>query len=240
MTRIDNVASLPDRDALKKEIRQEIRGEERRKKLAGCGGCLALVVMAIVAPLLLVASFLAKTGFVEVPVLTHALYRPSAPVHEVTPFAGETADQVMMVLPNKVTYDVAAAQLRLPVTEQEITTVLQRVATAKPSQLPFTVSRMQLAIEPDMVELFAVSPQHGRDVTVRISFVPRIKDGELEIVSPKVMLGNQSMPQFLARPFFEYFSRSLVDQLHSGMYSVGRPVQIVLSKGSMTFVFFRQ
>src|ERR1700675_2015092 len=98
MTRIENVASLQDKEALKKEIRHEIRGEERRKKLASCGGCLLLVLLIVGTPVLLVAMFLAKTGFVEVPLLTRALYRPSTPLHVVMPFAGETADQVLMVL----------------------------------------------------------------------------------------------------------------------------------------------
>lgn len=240
MTRIENVASLPDREALKKEIRTEIRGEERRKKFRGCGGCLLLALVLVGAPILLVATFLARTGFVQVPVLTQALYRPAMPERTVNPFAGETADQVMTVLPNKVSYDVGSAQLRLPVSEQEITTVLQHMAAVKPSQLPFAVSRVQMAIAPTGVELFAVSPQHGRDVTVRIRFVPRIKDGELVIDSPKVMLGSQPVPQFLAQPFFDYFAKSLMSQLRSTMYSVGRPVDILLLNGTMTFVFFRQ
>ncbi len=240
MTRIENAASFQDKEALKKEIRREIKVEERRKKLVGCGGCLLLALVVICVPLFLVAPFFAKTGFVEVPLLTRAVYRPSAPMRDVAPFSGETSDQVLAVLPHKITYDVAAAQLRLPISEQEFTTVMQRVATMKPSQLPFAVSRMQMVIEPNQVEVFAVSPRHGRDVTVRIRLVPRVRDGQLVIESPQVLLGGEAVPHFLAQPFFDYFAKSMMDQLRGAMDSVGRLVDIKLSEGAMTFVFFRQ
>ncbi len=242
MTRIDNVSSLQDREALKKEIRHEIRGEERRKKLAGFGGCVLLLAVFVGVPAFMAALFLAKTGFVDVPLLSNAFYRPSAPVRDVVPLKGMTADQVMKELEIKAMrgYDPLTSRLSLPVGEQELTTVMQDAVALSPGSLPFSVNRLQAVIEPDVVEIYAVTPQHGRDVTVRMSFKPEVHGGILTVVAPNVVLGNQAVPKMLAQPLFNFVAKSLMDKLGSSLGPVGTLSDIKLSGGVMTFVFYRQ
>lgn len=236
MTRIDAISSQ-EREELKKEIKQEIRHEEFRKKLMGCGGCLALALVILGVPTLYVLAQLAKTGFVDVPVLSRAAYKPLAPTRVVQPLYGTKPEDVYKVIATKVKYEPQSGFAKLPVTEAEITTVvLGAIANAPKEALPFPVRGAQVAIDEESIELFVISPQKNRDATVRIRFRPYVKGGELRAEVHEVSLGSLTLPKKVGEFAFNAFGSVVVGATAEALDDLGTLVNIELDPGVVRFI----
>lgn len=236
MSRID-AFSPQERESIKKEIKQEIRREERRRRLIGCGGLLLVVLLLIGVPALYVASLLAKTGFYDVPVLSKSLYKPSEPERTVVPLYGSKPDDIYRVLGTKVRYEPQTSQATFPVSESEITTIVQHsVAAAPPNTLPFPVRTVQVAIDPDKIEIYAISPQKNRDATVRIRFRPSVKGGELRADVQEIAIGSLVLPKKIGEMLFAAFGALVTDSVSTAVANVGRLVNIELDQGVVRFV----
>ena len=146
-------------------------------------------------PMTYVAAQFAKTGFYDVPVLAKMLYKPSSPTRIVQPLFGTKPDDVYKVVGTKIKYDASTNLATLPVTESELTTVVQHaVANAPKETLPFPVRTIQVGLEKGAVEIFALSPQKNRDATVRVQFRPFVKGGELNAEVLEVTIGSLEVP----------------------------------------------
>lgn len=236
MTRID-AFSPQERESIKKEIKQEIRSEERRRRLIGCGGLILVVLLIVGIPALYVASLLAKTGFYDVPVLSRALYKPSSPERTVVPLYGSTPDDIYRVLGTKIKYEPQTSQATFPVSESELTTLVQHsVAGARPNTLPFPVRTVQVAIDPDKIEIYVISPQKNRDATVRIRFRPYVKGGELRAEVQEIAIGSLVLPKKIGELLFAAFGTLVTDSASTAISNVGRLVNIELDQGIVRFV----
>lgn len=221
---------------MKREITQEIRQDDRRKRIMGCGGCLLAALIVLAIPTLYIASLLAKTGFVDVPVLSRALYRPSEPRRTVLPLYGTTPETMYRVLATKVTYDPAVSLATMPVTEAEMTTLLQHALFSSPEKFPFAMKYAQIAIEPEELELYVVSPQKERDATLRMRFRPIVKDKRLEVELHEVVVGNLTLAPWMANAAFAVFGRTALAVASDAIIKVGTPINIELETGLMKFV----
>ncbi len=236
MTRID-AFSPQERESIKKEIKQEIRSEDRRRRLMGCGGLLLIVLLAVGIPAFYVASQLAKTGFYDVPLLSRSLYKPSVPERTVVPLVGSKPDDIYRVLGTKVQYEAQTSQATFPVTESELTTIVQHsVASAPPKSLPFPVRTVQVAIDPDKIEIYVISPQKNRDATVRIRVKPYVKGGELRADVIEIQIGSLILPQKIGDLLFSAFGALVTDSVSTAVSNVGRLVNIELDQGVVRFV----
>lgn len=222
---------------MKDEIKQEIRKEDLRKKLVGCGGCLMLVLLIIGVPSAYVLAQLAKSGFVDVPVMSRALYKPLSPTRVVLPLYGSKPEDVYRVMATKVKYEPQSGFAKLPVSETEITTMVQNaIASAPPDALPFPVRSIQVAIDEESIELFAVSPQKNRDATVRIRFRPYVKGGELRAEVKEVSLGSLTLPKKVGEFLFNAFGSIVVGATSDALDDLGSLVNVELDPGSIRFV----
>lgn len=236
MSRID-AFSPQERESIKKEIKQEIRKEDRRRRLIGCGGLVLVVLLVVGLPSLYVAGMLAKTGFYDIPVLSRSLYKPSMPERDVVPLYGSKPDDIYRVLGTKVRYEAQTSQATFPVTESELTTIVQHsVASAPPNALPFPVKSVQVAIDPDKVEIYAISPQKNRDATVRIRFRPSVKGGELRADVEEIAIGSLVLPKKIGELAFAAFGALVTDSVSTAISNVGRLVNIELDQGVIRFV----
>jgi hypothetical protein len=194
MTRSEPAA---DREALKEEIKQEMRSEAVRRKAIGWLGCLVLTAVIVLVPSLWVASLLAKTGFVEIPFLTDRLYRPAEPLRPVRPLSGSNAEQVMRVIISRASFEPASSTVAFTMDEQQLTTFAQGYL-ADPKSLPFRASAVQAAIDPEFVELHFISVRSRRNATVRVRFVPEVRGAAPDLVIKEVVIGSLRLPLWLA------------------------------------------
>lgn len=236
MTRID-AFSPQEREAIKKEIKQELHHEATRKRLLSCGVLAAITLLVIGLPILYVSAQLAKTGFYDVPVLSKSYYKPTVPVRTVLPLFGSKPDDIYRILGTKVRYEPATSQATLPVSEAEITTLVQHaIAAAPPDVLPFPVRTAQVAIDAEMVEIYAISPQKNRDATVRIRFKPTVKGGELRANVEEIAVGSLIVPKKIGDLLFAAFGAIVTDAAAEQVANVGSLVDIKLEGGVIKFV----
>lgn len=236
MTRIDAI-SEKEREELKKEIKQEIRHEDLRKKLIGCGGCLLFAIILLGIPSAYVLAQLAKSGFVDVPVMSRAMYKPLPPTRIVLPLYGSKPEDVYRVIATKVKYEPQSGFAKLPVTEAEITTVVQgAIVTAPPDMLPFPIRSAQVAIDDESVEIYAISPQKNRDATVRIRFRPYVKGGELRAEVHEVSLGSLTLNKKVGEFLFNAFGSIVVGATSDALDDLGSLVNVELDPGTIRFI----
>ncbi|HTK05099.1 MAG TPA: hypothetical protein VL500_05935 [Candidatus Eisenbacteria bacterium] len=238
MTRIDPF-SPEQREAIKTEIKQEMRHEERRKRTVRLVTGLLIAFVVIAVPVLFVSAQLAKTGFFDVPVLSAWLYKPTAPTRTVIPLYGSKPDDIYRVVGTKISYDPATSLAKLPMTEAEITTIAQHgVTAAPPESLPFPIKTMQVAIDPGSVEIYVVSPQKKRDATVRVRFRPQVKDGSLKASVQEIAVGSLIVPNKVGELLFSIFGAFVTDSVSKSIGQVGTLSGIELEQGIVRFVFY--
>lgn len=232
MTKIES-ENRDDRELLKREIINEIRAGERRRRIAGCLVKLFVDLLIIGIPLYLLAMLLAKTGFVSIPLLTDWYYRPPMPVRVVQPLAGTSAEDVLRVAAARVKLDTAANRLAFGLKESELTTLVK--AGVDSAALPFPITNVQIAVDPDRLEFFAVTPKDGRNVPIVANIVPSVIDGQLRMKLESVRLGALELPQMVSGAFAALIDRSLGDALTAGLASIGQLKAVKLETGELIF-----
>lgn len=229
-------ASASEREALKSEIKKEIRQENFRWRLASCGGCSLVVLVALAIPSFLIAATLARTGFYKIPFFTDRYYKASAPVRRVVPLVGSNAEATMSAAVARAKFDPHTSLLTLTFTETELTTVIQEgVRKAKDGDLPFPVRDVQIAFDEGTVEMFVVSPQKAGDTTVRARFVPSADRGAISFGVQEVRVGDLTLPKWLSQVAFNAAGRAMSKAILSASGNVGTLHRIEFSKGSMRF-----
>jgi len=230
MTKID-IGDQETRQVLKKEIIDEMQHDVRRRKVRNCLGCLFLVILAVTVPVAIVAVQLAKTGLVEVPLLTSRLYHPIQPSREVRPLFGAKASDILLAAASKAKPTLTLGLIKMSFTEAELTTLAKEGIAASGANLPIPLKSIQVAVDTDAVEIFAVTPQNGRDVTVRARFLPWVDAGQMKITPKELIIGGLSVPPSLSGALSLVLNKSLGNVLTTTINQVGRLVVVELDKG---------
>lgn len=225
-----------DRDALKKEIKSELRAEAARRKVAGYGTCAVLALVALLVPVLLVASVMAKTGLVNVPLLTSRLYKPSSPTRTVVPLVGYGPQDVMSAAMAGAAYNMEVNEVKVEIDEQQLTTLVAHDITAAqgPGGAPFTIASPQIVITPQDMEFFGYAVRGERKGTVLLRFVPHLKNGALTLAPTEMRLGALTVPNFLASMVLDRLSSSLNGGLRQSLQTLGSLSSIQLGDGKVT------
>lgn len=239
MTRIEPAAG--DRpvaqDDVKRIVRQELFLEIFRRKFFSCLGYLVVLLVVFGFPTGLALTFIAKTGFVEVPVLTGWLYEPAKPVRVVTPVSVASTDILLKNVGARARYEPLTNLLTLPIKESELTSLaIDSLKRAPAGTLPFAVKDLQVAVLPDKVEIFAVVPREKRDATLLVRLAPRVTDGTLNLELQELQLGDTHVPNALAQPIISSAAKLLTDALTKSLADSGRLADVVAEAGELRFV----
>jgi hypothetical protein len=228
----DATTAPADREAIREEVRGELRRESRRRGMLGCAGCLMFVVLAVVIPTLLVASVVAKSGVVHVPVFTRWLYRPGAPVRVVTPVAGAQASEIITAELLKARPDRNTGLASVRLNESELSAVAVGFTKQFADRLPLRVTRLQIAIEPEFIEVFAESPRADRDATLTMRLVPTTDGASgLRLDLVQLQLGQWTVPKPIAEALTSLVRRDAIAGLQGLVSGVGQVVDIDLERG---------
>lgn len=235
MARIEP-ANVGEREALKSEIKKEIRQENFRRRLIGFGGCSLVVLVALAIPSFLIAATLARTGFYKIPFFTERYYKSSAPARRVLPLVGSNAENTVAAAVARAKFDPHTSLLSLTLTETDMTTIMQEgVRRAKAADLPLPVRDVQVAFDDEVVEIFAVSPQKAGDATVRARFVPSADRGTIAFRVQEVRIGDLTLPKWMAQAAFSAAGSAMSKAILAESGSIGTLFTIEFSKGSMRF-----
>jgi hypothetical protein len=230
MTKID-IGDQETRQTLKKEIIDEMQHDVRRRKVRNCLGCLFLVILAVTVPTAIVSVQLAKTGLVDIPLLTSRFYKPTEPSREVRPLVGSKSSDILLASASRAKPTLTLGFVTLSFTEAELTTLAKDGIAASGNNLPAPLKSIQVAVDQDAVEIFAVTPQHGRDVTVRARFLPWVDAGQMKITPKELVIGGLSVPPSLSGALTLVLNKSLGEVLTSTISQIGHLVAVELDKG---------
>jgi hypothetical protein len=223
MTRMEPPAGARPvgRDDVTQIVRRELFLEIFRRKFFSCLGYLFVVAIILGIPAFFIGSFVAKTGFVEIPLLTDWLYEPAQPMRTVAT-SGTTRDVIMLNVGSRSKYDPGSGLLNTSIKEGELTAFAIASLRAAPSdKLPFAISGLQVAIDPDVIEIFAVSPRGSRDATVLIRLTPQIVGQSLHLNLKELRLGSAQVPRSIAQSLVSVISTFVADDISKGFAEVG-------------------
>lgn len=223
MTRVEPSAGARPvgRDDVTQIVRRELFLEIFRRKIFSCLGYLVMLLLILGIPAYFVGSFVAKTGFVEIPFLTDWFYEPAAPTRTVAS-TGSSRDVVMLNVGARSKYDPGSGLLNATIKEGELTALAVAALRDAPSdQLPFAISDLQVAIDPGVVEIFAVAPRGSRNATVRIRFAPQVVGQSLELELKELRLGSAQVPRSLAQSLVSVISSFVADGISHDFGGIG-------------------
>jgi len=213
----------------------DIKHDARRKKMWGCFGCLALVLLTAAVAALFVLSLLAKTGLVEVPFMTRWLYHPSQASREVTPLVGSNSANILIAAATKAKIDRAFGTIKISFSEAEMTTMAKEGLAVSGASLPLPLKSIQVAIDADGVEIFAVSPRKERDVTILAHIIPTVEDGQLKLAAQKLVIGALEIPSSVNKILAPMLDRTISSALSSSISQLGQLVGIELADKTIRF-----
>lgn len=229
MTRMDAPSAPVDREGLKREIVAELTQEARRKKVITCGGCLLALLVALGLPTLWVLSYVARTGFVEVPVLTPWLYSPSKPERQVLPLGGSTSESVLRAVLARSSLDPHTSLLTFVFKEEDLTTLIAHAVWLAPKgSLPFAISQAQFAVDSGTIELFLVSPRPHREATVLVRVSPHVeRNGKISYDVQEMRIGAFKVPRGLAGILFATLGSFITETFRKQAADVGTIIDVV-------------
>lgn len=193
-----------EREIIREEVRAELAHERRDKRLRGCGCALLAFAVLIGAPIGVTVWLIAKSGLADIPVITSAVYVPPAPIRQVLPLVGTTAETVAKSLVAKAKPGAATGTAEVAITEQELTTILDAAVKSgglPPLPLVGTITSAQAAVTPDFIEFYMSGSQTGgKVVPVIIRVKPIVTAGKLSFQIQEAVFGAMPLPAALLEP----------------------------------------
>lgn len=215
-----------ERDALKAEIKAELRRDAIRGRIAAFGSCSLLMLVALSIPAYLVASSVAKTGLVRVPVISGGNHSPVEPSREIVPLVGSGPEDVIASVMAGADYDPATGRITLTLSEQQITTlVASSVSGQKLGEGPdaVTLTSAQIAVESDEMELHVTAKKGDRSTSAALLFEPMIEHGKFDMKAKRLVIGELEVPEFVAEALLSTIAsplRTAIDDAFGGVSGI--------------------
>jgi len=185
-----------EREKLKDEIRHELVLEEKSKKrkklLLSCGAEL-LFVLVILGFL---ATGIAKTGLVDIPIFTKIFYHLPVPqkIVSILPsenpqidFEKKLEEQTLKQI--KQNNDADTLEFDIAIGEKELTSLLKE-------KLVFDPKDSQISIVAKQVELFG-KINSSKKIYLTFGFLPKIDGNKIKIETTNLKIGTLPLPRFI-------------------------------------------
>lgn len=182
-----------------KDFYADLDAARKRPGCGGCGGCLVAIIVGVLLLLLGVATLFAKTGIVQIPVLSEYAYKEDPAPRRVV--EGGSAQSLSQLLERSEPM-ITASGGTLTLTESDLTAALREPGASG----EVVLKRGQIVLDSDSAELYGqVTPGQtgGQPVIIRVTLEPTTA-GSIE--ATQVQVGYLELPvniaRFLARYIF--------------------------------------
>lgn len=160
----------------------------------------ATVVGALVIVFALITTFLALSGFVEVPVLSN-FYHPPVPLRIVQTTQTLTPSQFQSILETRLRQSALATPqppYQIEVREEELTAALRGGIGDALSDPAVRVSGLQVAVDPQMLELSGTFRRSIWRFDLRLRARPKVTAGMVTLEPIEIRVNAWTLPQALA------------------------------------------
>jgi hypothetical protein len=205
----------------KKELSAQISKDTRKSHpyLA----CLLVVIIGIIIFAAWAASFVAKTGFVEIPVFTSVFYEKPEPTRYVvatTPVEETAADQLTALVNQKLLGGQGLGidrDITIDLTEGSFT-ASSRMLLATVDKVIDPTKAQVAVVHPDRLEIFVPMKNNKLESAFTVSFLPSITvDGLLGVEIGDVYVGSAKIPNWLVGFFANRVLHMVVNDLNQGL-----------------------
>ncbi|MCX6742931.1 MAG: hypothetical protein NT116_01720 [Candidatus Parcubacteria bacterium] len=203
MTRIEennDQNNVSDLEAEVEKLKKSLKRKQNRKFFS-CGNCLLLFIIFILGCALFSAYVLAKSGLVELPILSAKFYQEPQPEYRIKTenLTAAEKDLWAVLLKNAkeqilIQKKVNNFNLDLKLSEAQLTNFLREEIRSNDS-LNKKIDFIQLAVKSDNLELFA--KLKAPKMYMILNLKPMIKNNKLEIAVEQFKIGNLKLPKFL-------------------------------------------
>lgn len=224
----------------KRELSSEIRRETKQGHPLLTCGIIAIVLILVLASW--IGVLVAKTGFVEVPVLTDAFYEVPQPDHVVV---GESAS-VEQVLSEELTELVTARvivaggtdidrSVELDLSEQAFSATLRNTIINDESST-FDSDLAQIAITSRAgLEVYAPLKDNDQDSAIRLTLMPSVSStGVLEVAVTSLTIGNLELPGWLVQAALTRPIQIAVGELNKAIAQFATLNSLAINDGYLT------
>lgn len=181
-----------NRQALKNDIRQEIAGQQKKKKCGKCIGCGLAFLIIVVAPIVYILFLLAKSGLVNVPLLSRFFYKPLTPIRVVSVSKPINQNDLSV---GKTAYNPKNGTASIVINEADLTSLVNGIVKQQNAPDFLNGAKIQVAIDENNTEVFVSKSMGGSLSTVKINLLPILRNGQLVIDIDAVLIGEVLMPK---------------------------------------------
>jgi hypothetical protein len=209
-----------DRAALREEVKREVKKELHREGRTRLWWRIFWYLLILGVPTAIVAVTLAKSGMMQIPLLTKSLYRPVSPTRLVSPLVGSDAEVIWREALASAKQDrtIVPAEVTMSMDESRLTTVIRQGLANQASALPFKADDAQIALDHNRAELFFNTERGGEKVPVRLTFLPSVdRSGKLTVEVTEVIVGGAGVPAMLRAPMANLLNKFLRNEFTSQM-----------------------
>lgn len=191
------------RSKLREEVTAEVQANLKRRVWRGrflrCGGCCGLYAITLLVIPAIVLVLIAKTGIIEIPVVSARIAHTSAPTRVVEPAGRGDAMQVFTAKAQDVVRRGAgASEARVVFTEGELSHLVREAFRGQGGVWADIGAHAQVVVLPGALELFARTPGVGGAMTtVRITATPTIVDQRLVAEVREARVGAMRIPRMI-------------------------------------------
>lgn len=188
------------RAKMKAEIKEEIKKDEKRSKRRKFCTCCLLELLILIFIFGSPVYILAKTGLVNIPVISPLVYNPPQLVRTLTFKSGEEGKLSVGIQQKLLLMAVSQKQEKtLVLTEKELTALLRQqvdklFSQEKVSGLPLQIETSQILVTPPVLQIFLQTKQ-PLSLAVTLNARLLFENGKLGLSPEKLKIGDWTAPQ---------------------------------------------
>lgn len=231
------IKKVDKKEKLKEEIRGEVISEMKKKKHKKIFTCCFLKLLIVILILGGIATIVAKTGIVDIPVFSKLFYKTPTPERIVSAnidkeksFENILAQKLEQQIESgkKSETDGQKIEIALDFTEEELTGFLKNAEATE--NFPFSYS--QISISPDGLEVFGQLKELNKTF-LTIILKPEVTEGNLKISFKEIKIGNLSLPPAIGNFLVDKFLKDQINSTQETISKNGKLENIELADGKI-------
>ena len=156
-------------------------------------GCFLIFIIIFVLFGIGAGITIAKTGLLDIPILSKAIYKPTEPTREI--ITSQNVDVKKIISSKSSSLKSAESTIKITFSEIEATSLL-RSQLLDMQDDEFSIDNAQIVFLDDAIEVFA-EISDPREAVVKIVIEPHIANGELDVKIRDIDIGGLDLPSFI-------------------------------------------
>jgi hypothetical protein len=216
MTRLEYQEVSP-KEEIERTLKEVRSKEKPKRRLSFKSGCCLFLFIVFLGFLFLVTVVIAKTGIVDIPLISNWFYKKPEPIHRVKSLAKE-------IDLNKRFSFSKEGLVSLKLSEQDLTTLISQ-GLEQNQDLPF--ANIQAAIVPEKIEFFGELTQPV-STYITLSIKPVIVSGKLNFYLTEFKVGNILLPLSVVEKMISNLLNEQIESLNQALSSELELQEIIL------------